>query len=124
MQSSKAELRARLKFARLEMTDADRTLKSRAMCDRLKEVIDWSQIKSLHYFEPIKSLMEVDTGDFLTYLEDTYPDMHLATARKIGDHWEHIGIRGDAPSDQYDVIIVPMLGFDARLHRIGFGGGY
>ncbi|HEY5441911.1 MAG TPA: 5-formyltetrahydrofolate cyclo-ligase, partial [Candidatus Saccharimonadales bacterium] len=30
-----------------------------------------------------------------------------------------------APPDKFDVILVPMLGFDpATLHRIGYGGGY
>jgi 5-formyltetrahydrofolate cyclo-ligase len=124
MSETKAELRTRLKFSRLEMTDADYTRKGRAICDRLKETFDWSQVRTLHYFEPIRSLMEVDTGDFITFVEDTLPDMHLATSRKIGMTWEIFGVRGDQPAAQFDVIIVPMLGFDEKLQRVGFGGGY
>ena len=124
MSLTKVDLRAQLKQTRLELADVEHTLQSRAIAERLKQVIDWSQIKALHYFEPIRELFEVDTSDFITYIEDEYPDLHLSTSRKIEDVWELICVRGDKPSDKFDVIIVPMLGFDKDLQRIGYGGGY
>jgi 5-formyltetrahydrofolate cyclo-ligase len=122
--AQKSELRQALKAARLELTTAEYTVKSRALCENLKQATDWSQVKTLHYFEPMHQLLEPDTSDLITYLEDTFPKMHLATSRKVGDSWEVIGVRGDQPADDFDVIIVPMLGFDKALHRIGYGGGY
>lgn len=124
--STKSELRRQLKIARLSMTDAEHTLKSRAIIDRLKEAIDWSKVKSLHYFEPLKELLEPDISGFVVWLEDNYPDLCLYTPRKIGDEWEMVSVKGKGPSpNQFDVILVPMLGFDPKTrHRIGYGGGY
>ena len=122
--STKAELRAELKQARLEMSEANRTVKSRAINERLKGALEWSQVKSVHYFEPIKSLVEVDISGFIVWLEDDYPDIQLATTRQIGDKWEMISLKSTPPPEKFDVIIVPMLGFDEQLHRIGYGGGY
>jgi 5-formyltetrahydrofolate cyclo-ligase len=125
MKPTKSELRQALKQARLEMLDEDHRLSSQAIVERLKQAIDWSKVKSVHYFEPIRGLVEVDISPFVTYLEDKYPKLQLSTSRLIEDKWELVGVHGGAPPEKFDVIIVPMLGFDPKtLHRIGYGGGY
>ena len=87
--------------------------------------MDWSSVKTLHYFEPLHELFEVDIRDFITGLEDNYPDLQLCIPRLIGDTWQLVSVQGGAPPDSFDVVIVPMLGFDPKtLHRIGYGGGY
>ena len=49
----------------------------------------------------------------------------MCTSRLIGDTWELVSVRGTPPPDTFDVVIMPMLGFDPKtLHRIGYGGGY
>lgn len=122
---AKASLRARLKAARLEMLDEAHRLASAQIVERLKTVLDWSKVTSAHYFEPIAELAEVDINGFIRYLEDSFPDMRLATSRKIEDTWEVIGVHGGQPPAQFEVMIVPMLGFEPKgLHRIGYGGGY
>ena len=120
----KAKLREALRQTRLTMSDAERTLKSREIVERLINVIDWSSVKTLHYFEPIKNLVEVDISSFITDLEDNYPDIKLFTPRLIGKIWELIAVRGGETPTEFDVVIVPMLGFDEKLNRIGYGGGY
>jgi 5-formyltetrahydrofolate cyclo-ligase len=125
MRSDKVELRRQLRQTRLELSDGERTLKSREIVKRLKSFTDWPQIKSLHYFEPIRELMEPDIRDFITGLEDDYPDLQLFIPRLIGDTWELVSVRGGVPPAAFDTVIVPMLGFDPQtLHRIGYGGGY
>jgi len=123
--TTKSELRKSLKEARLTMSDAEHTLKSRQINKRLLQATDWSRVKSLHYFEPLQELLEVDTTDFVTNLEDQYPDLQLCVPRLIEGEWQLVAARGGLLRDEFDVIIVPMLGFDPKtLQRVGYGGGY
>src|SRR3954463_5386452 len=122
MNAEKLALREKLKQIRLEMTEAARTVKSRPIVDQLKQVLDWSNVKSVHYFEPVRRLVEVDISPFITDLEDNYPGLQLFTPRYIGKEWDIVSVRGAAIPEKFDVVIVPMLGFDGQLNRIGFGG--
>jgi 5-formyltetrahydrofolate cyclo-ligase len=127
MDSKKSELRKRLKQRRLELTNAEHTLMSRAICEGLTEVTDWSKVKAVHFFEPIRELLEVDLNNFISDLQDTYADMSFFTTKEIEGQWETVALQpGEVPDsfDGFDVIIVPMLGFDQSLNRIGYGGGF
>jgi 5-formyltetrahydrofolate cyclo-ligase len=124
MNQTKAELRNQTKRARLELTDAEHTLKSRAIVQNLKQVIDWSKVSSLHYFEPFQQLLEPNISPFISYLEDSYPALKLYMPRLINNSWELIAIKGGDLPKQFDVVFVPMLAFDDNLQRIGYGGGY
>ena len=122
---SKVELRHRLKQIRLGLSDGERTLKSRAIVRQLKKVINWSDAKTIHYFEPIRQLVEADISDLVTYLEDNYPKIQLFTPRLIDGVWQMVSIKDKTAPKNFDVILVPMLGFEPKtLHRIGYGGGY
>jgi 5-formyltetrahydrofolate cyclo-ligase len=125
MRPTKSELRRQLRQTRLSMSDGERVLKSREIVKKLADVTDWSAVKALNYFEPIHGLLEVDIRDFITGLEDKYLDLKMSTPRLIGGTWELVTVRGNPAPDSFDIIIVPMLGFDPEsLHRIGYGGGY
>ncbi len=125
MDISKTELRQALKKSRLEMSDAEHTLKSQAIVERLIKVVDWSKTGTVHYFEPIRRLLEVDISYLVTELEDNYPNIQLFTPRLIDSTWQMVSIKNKKPPTSFDVIIVPALGFDPKsLNRIGYGGGY
>jgi 5-formyltetrahydrofolate cyclo-ligase len=120
----KAALREKLREARFNLDSAERTLKSRIICQRLKDLLDWSKVRSVHYFEPMRHLQEVDLGDFVVWLEDNCLNTQLFTPKLIGTQWQMVSIKDKPAPGQFDVIIVPMLGFDETLNRIGYGGGY
>ena len=102
----------------------ERTQESREIVKRLKDLMDWSKIGNIHYFEPIHGLLEVDIGGFITDLEDKYPDLTLVAPRLIKGEWQLVVAHDGPAASELDVIIVPMLGFDPKsLHRIGYGGG-
>lgn len=124
MNPAKTELRRQLRQNRLSISEAEHTLKSRAITERLKTIIDWSAVKTVHYFEPIHDLLEVDISSLVTMLEDDYPNVQLFAPRLIGGGWQMISIKDKPVPDKLNVIIVPMLGFDKQLHRVGYGGGY
>ena len=124
--SAKSELRRQLKHARLSLSPEARQAKSTAIMGHLWQAIDWSAVQKLHCYEPIERLGEVDISDFVTALQDEYPNLQLFTSRQINGEWQIVALPGGKVTSQhlFDVIIVPMLGFDAALHRVGYGGGY
>jgi 5-formyltetrahydrofolate cyclo-ligase len=119
---SKSELRTQLKQQRLSLTQAEYTLKSRAIVARLKALQDWSSVQTVHCFEPFKELLEPDISDFMIYMEDL--GVEVFVPRLVEGEWEMVSVQPQAAPAEFDVVIVPMLGFDAGLHRLGYGGGY
>src|SRR4051812_45807253 len=102
------------------MPTKERAAKSKQIRQKLREAVDWSKIECLHCFEPIEELGEVDVRDFIQ-------NISIFTSRREndGNDWSIVSAGGEAEvPEQFDAIIVPMLGFDDELQRIGFGGGY
>lgn len=108
----KASLRRHLQALRDALSASERTAKSEQIVARLQTVLDWSSVDSVHVFQPIASLGEVDITSFTQSLMCSvlYP-------RKVAGEWL-------IDDGLIDVIVVPMLGFDSSLHRLGYGGGY
>jgi 5-formyltetrahydrofolate cyclo-ligase len=157
MNPTKTGLRRQLRQARLALSPEERQAKSTAISSRLWQAVDWSTVQSLHCYEPIERLGEVDISDFIEALHDEYPVVQLFTSRQSNSQtdkaWRIVsltdgkpflsrprlpepqlrGVSGPRLRDQsespflpqFDIILVPMLGFDPKtLHRIGYGGGY
>ena len=122
---SKAELRSHLKQLRQNMPAAERLTLSQKICRRL-ETLDWADIRLLHCFEPIAELNEVDITDFISDIQESHPKIKIYTSRSIDSVWKIVSWQNHetTPTLKFDAVIVPMLGFDSRLHRIGYGGGY
>jgi len=114
----KSELRQQLRAQRQAMTSADVAQKSALITAGVQTILDKLTYKSLHCYEPIASLKEVDVS--MLEAEATY------TTRNFEGQWQVVSFKTGAvvAHPQIDVIIVPMLGFDDKLHRIGYGGGY
>jgi 5-formyltetrahydrofolate cyclo-ligase len=126
VRQDKAQLRAELKRTRLAIDTDQRAIKSSLIQEKLLNLIDWTKINTLHVYEPIEKLGEVDLAGFTKTVQDKYPEVHIFTTRQFDDIWEVVHIDGNklikAPG--FDVVIVPMLGFDKTLHRLGYGGGF
>jgi 5-formyltetrahydrofolate cyclo-ligase len=122
----KAKLRITLKQLRLGINQQDRKIKSSQICQSL-ESLDLANINRLHFYMPIAPKGEVDIMPYIESLKRTLPNIELFTSKKIEGIWKNIAVFNSNYYEgayNYDVILVPMLGFDERLHRIGYGGGH
>ena len=118
---SKTQLRAELKTARAEMAIPEVIEKSELILDGVLTILKNLKFNSLHCYEPIAKLHEVDVSELFDL-----PDVAVYTSRKLDEEWHIVSVIDDIakPQPELDVIIVPMLGFDNKLQRIGYGGGY
>lgn len=127
MKDDKTTIRQRLKQLRVMTDGEERQAKSAQINEQLLSLVDWSQVHFLHYFEPLLSLGEVDITGFIDSLGKAHPGIELFTSRQFEDVWQVVPVDGteNVRTPAFDVIIVPMLGFDPQtLHRIGYGGGF
>jgi len=106
---------------------------------------DWSAIKTVHLFLPIVERREVDTFEFINFLKINYPQIQMVVPRcdfKTRE-MESIAFDPDAtvliknkhqiPEPLYgdkikiksiDAVIIPLLAFDLKGHRVGYGAGF
>lgn len=104
---------------------------SQQIINRVSEIIDWDKIHFAHCFLPIKKNNEVDLRRLLKIARQQKPNLHIASSgmgdRNSDTHWLGKNLKPKTKvtnNMQYDLILVPMLGFDEKGYRIGYGGGF
>lgn len=112
---TKDELRAKLLTRRRKLSREEISQKSQAILTRLMQVVDWSQVKQIHCYQAAAA--EVQTKQFIDWAKEhgikvVVPEQKAAEPAKSD------------LAKKYDLIVVPVLGFDTSLHRLGQGGGY
>jgi 5-formyltetrahydrofolate cyclo-ligase len=109
---TKDELRKQLiqQLAALSAEEVEQA--SRNVAEKALKALDWSKIQTILAYKPLPGSGEIDPAYLLEKLQGKQIDFVASTK--------------DAPfpTKQYDVIIVPMLGFDKDNHRLGRGGGW
>lgn len=136
---TKAEWRRYLKSARQALTTETVEWASQAVFEQLQTTVDWPAIRWLHCYLPVNN--ELDTWRLLLYCWQQWPQLrvaipdpaqqHQATLVTAKTQWQPASqppsplvFQPPPPDTAYDLIIVPMLGYDTAGHRLGYGGGF
>lgn len=140
---TKAELRILYRSKRGKLSDDE----YREACDSVSSnffrEIDLSHIGVIHSFLPIVRNREPDTGLIIGQLQLRYPEIRISVPRVNVDETmtsyyyegrrqialssmgipEPVGGKVTEPSE-IDLILIPLLAFDKRGHRVGYGKGF
>jgi 5-formyltetrahydrofolate cyclo-ligase len=114
--SSKVELRRDLEARRGALSPEEVAAASRAVREELQRVVDWSAIRSVHVYRSVAAWGELDTRALVAWLAEEWPEIEVVQPTLSKDQ--------PFPELQFDLILVPALGFDRDNNRLGLGGGW
>lgn len=141
--TSKSEIRERHRLLRKGLKNEEREILSEKITERFLEFLDkQKEIRHVHIFLPIERLLEVNTYGLINKLFERNINLYtsLVSADKITldtvalyrestitlDKW---GIpipenAGKVSSNEIQLIVIPLLAFDLKGHRLGYGRGF
>lgn len=139
---TKAEIR-KIELARRKALSVEQVeLMSRALLEQFKE-LDFSEVSTVHIFLPIEEKREPDTFLFVEWLADAYPSIKIIVPKAdfetaLMSHHIYEGKedlqknmynilepqRSGVYSGEIDLVVVPLLGFDLKGYRVGYGKGF
>lgn len=138
----KADLRKQALKQRNSLSEAELAKLNEKLLERFK-TLDFSNIKSLHIFLPILRHKEPNTFLLIDWLLEKHPEINVVVPKADFESnlMSHFHYRGpadlannhfDIPEPQNaeafngspDMVIVPLLTFDERGYRVGYGKGF
>lgn len=138
---TKSELRKAFFQKRLALTEAECHQLSRQICDHFFFSVDVSFVKVLHIFLPIEKKNEPNTWLIIDRLRREFPNVHLSIPKTNGamENFYFEGLHQletntwgipepkqgiPTPTEKIDLVLIPLLAFDKKGHRAGYGKGY
>lgn len=140
---TKSELRKKYLERRSRLSVAETVQMSGAIAERFFAEIDLTGVGNIHTFIRLRKFNEIDTSNIYfrlwrdhTQVRTFAPRMNAATGELESVYFDaetdftenDWGIRepvGDAADPaELDLVIVPLLCFDTRGHRVGYGKGF
>jgi 5-formyltetrahydrofolate cyclo-ligase len=130
--------RRRAAMSREERLEADRRIVARCQME-----LDWPGYQRVMVYLPIADQNEVDTWPLVRWVWERWPGIEVYLPRVVGavleavlvtletavpqSAWgipEPVGGAVLEPNAALDMVIIPLLGFDGRGHRVGYGRGF
>lgn len=138
----KADLRKQALQQRKAMTEAELATANQKLLEGFK-TLNFDQIKSIHLFLPIAHQNEPDTFLIIAWLQEKHPEIKLIVPKadftsNLMAHYVYLG-KEDLLNNNYhipepqhaqlftgtpDLVLVPLLAFDRRGYRVGYGKGF
>lgn len=138
----KSDLRKQALNKRSNLTADELLMFNEKLVAQFKK-LDLSEIKSIHTFLPITSKKEPDTFLIIDFLAQHHPEIQIVVPKAdfgtsemshycYGGKIELINNHYHIPEPQQatpfigvpDMVIVPLLAFDKKGHRVGYGKGF
>ena len=113
---TKQELRRDLEARRAALRPDEVAAASRAILEELQRTVDWSSIGSVHAYRSVAEWGELDTSALVAWLAEEWPQVEVVQPTLSKDQ--------PFPEREFDLILVPALGFDRDNNRLGLGGGW
>jgi 5-formyltetrahydrofolate cyclo-ligase len=142
--ATKSELRKTYREKRKHLSAQQIEANSRVIADLLFAEFDFAKLSVVHCFISIAKFNEVDTSIIFERIWDEFPNVRTAVPRVDGStgELEHFyydrdtnmvknawGIEEPSGAErvdpkEIDLVVVPLLCFDERGYRVGYGKGY
>ena len=140
----KASLRREMLLKRQRYSPAEITARSQQICQQFFKNFLVSRLRVVHVFLPIVSKNEVNTWFVIAHLQANFPDIKIAVsvtdvANQTLAHYL-LTPETDLQTNKWgipepvnaisvtesvmDLVLVPLLAFDEKGHRVGYGKGY
>jgi len=140
----KEELRKIYLQKRLSLTEAEYLEGNKRICDNFFGLVDLSFTVVVHSFLPIEKTKEPNTWLIIERIRREFPHIRVSIPRinnetSALDNFYFEGLHQlqnntwgipepkqgiPTPNDKIDVVLVPLLAFDAAGHRVGYGRGF
>lgn len=141
---TKSELRKLYLEKRKSLSEVERESKSRKIADLFFGNFNLESVRFLHIFLAIEKALEIDTSVIYKRVWRDYPQIitvvprvnlqtdtldnlrFTAETQLIENKWHIFEPTGNEfiEADKIDMVLVPLLCFDRRGYRVGYGKGY
>lgn len=143
---TKSLLRAEYLNKRMDLTQDEIVVKNNAILENLNLLLSGKKIEIIHSFLPQHGKVEIDTWQIISSLQNYYPRISFAAPRIIPGtkEMEHFLLKQETKlidnrwkipepdpetslkikPEKIDAVLIPLLTFDKKGFRVGYGGGY
>jgi 5-formyltetrahydrofolate cyclo-ligase len=139
---TKQEVRKIYLQKRLDLSEGEYQQLNLQLYNQFFTQLDLSFIKCIHIFLSIESKREPDTWPIIERIRREFPHIRISIPKIAGDELENIYFEGlhqlkknkwgilepeqglPTPAEEIDLVIVPLLAFDEKGNRVGYGKGF
>ncbi len=139
---TKKEIRSEYLNLRLNLTVEKYESLNQNLCDNFFSKVDLSSVKTLHTFLPIITKKEPNTRLIIERLKKDFPEIRISVPKVDNNRLINFYFEGEkqleknqweilepsfgeiTPTDKIDLVIVPLLAFDSKGNRVGYGKGF